>query len=788
MRSYLLVSAIVILLFSQGAGSQDPSVAREQAFQGQIKPFVGKYCQGCHNAKVRTGGIAVDGFTSAADLLTHSAEWEQILLKVRTGEMPPKGLPRAKADDTAAFLKIIESELDRAAAETPNPGRVAIHRLNKAEYNNAIRDLLSVDFSPADDFPLDDAGYGFDNIADVLSLPPVLTEKYMSAAGKVARLAVGNIKVDPSVDRINVDRRIPQRERISEDLPFGTRGGIQHIHRFPVEGEYLLRARLTGDPKGTIPPMMDFRVDGKRIKLVEGKIRGGDEEDEDARRFEVRTRIPAGKHEVVVTFLKDNAKSEDTEVPLNPQGKPVNRMLSLDWVEIGGPFNVTGPGDLPSRRAIFTCQPKSVAEQEPCAASIVSRLARRAYRRPVTAKETASLMRFYRMGKEDSGNFEAGVQLAVKALLVSPNFLFRIERDPAAGASAGMHPVSDLELASRLSFFLWSSIPDEELLALGEKNQLRTNLDAQIRRMLADRKSVALVDNFAGQWLHLRNLMLVKPDPEKFKEFDMELRTAAKRETELFVENVIREDRPVLDFLDGKYTFLNERLAKHYGIEGVKGRNFRKVALDGEQRSGVLTHASVLTVSSYPTRTSPVIRGKWVLENLLGAPPPAPPPGVPELKESEIGQSASMRQQLEQHRANPACAGCHARMDVIGFALETYDAVGKWRTTDGKFPIDPSGTLPNGAPIAGSKDLKAALVAQKSEFVGALGEKLLTYALGRGLERYDKPVVRAIGREAAAGDYRFSAMVNSVVKSVPFQMRMAQPAADMKQQQRASVK
>jgi mono/diheme cytochrome c family protein len=780
MRSYLFIAATLILWFSQGAVSQGPADAREQAFQTTLKPYVTKYCQGCHNDKLATGGVSVSKFTNATSLMIHASEWEQIVSKVRTGEMPPKGLPRAKADDTAQFVKLIEAELDRAAADQPNPGHVAIHRLNRAEYNNAIRDLLAVDYTPADDFPADDAGYGFDNIADVLSMPPVLTEKYMAAAGKVSRLAVGNIKVDPSVDRVNSDRTISQRERISEDVPFGTRGGMQFVHRFPVEGEYIVRARLTGETRGTLPPMVDFRIDGKRVQLMEGRIKE-EEEQEDARRFEVRTRIPAGKHDVVVTFLSDHAKSESTELPVNDKGRPVVRMLNVDWVEIGGPFNVTGPGDLASRRVIFSCKPATVSEQEPCAASIFSRLARKAYRRPVTAKEVDGLMRFYRMGKEDSGNFEAGVQLGLKAMLVSPNFLFRIERDPVKTT----HPVTDLELASRLSFFLWSSIPDEELLTLAEKKQLRPNLDAQIARMLADRKSTALVDNFAGQWLHLRNLMLVKPDPEKFPNFDMDLRKAAKRETELFVENVIREDRSVLDFLDGKYTFLNEKLAKHYGIEGVKGRNFRKVALDGEQRSGILTQASVLTVSSYPTRTSPVIRGKWILENLLGAPPPAPPPGVPQLEESKIGQDASLRQQLEQHRANPACAGCHARMDVIGFALETYDAVGKWRTTDGKFPIDPSGTLPNGAAIGGSKDLKTALVAQKGEFVQALSEKLLTYALGRGLERYDKPIVRSISREVAAGDYKFSALVKSVVNSTPFQMRMA-PAENVKTAERAA--
>lgn len=785
MRSYLAVLIPVMGWLTVSAPSQSPEQAREQAFQTQVKPFVVKYCQGCHNAKVKTAGIAVDGFSSAKDLLVHGGEWEQIVRKVRTGEMPPKGLPRANAADSSAFVSWVEGELDRAAAEKPDPGRVGIHRLNRAEYNNAVRDLLAVDFTPADDFPADDAGYGFDNIADVLSMPPVLTEKYMAAAAKVSRIAVGNIKVDPSLERISADRRIKQGDRISDDLPFGTRGGMLITHRFPVEGEYLLRVRLTGDPKGILPPMLEFRVDGRRVHQVQALIRD-EEEQEDARRFETHVRIPAGSHEIAATFLKDTAKSEGTEPAVDERGRPVVRQLNVDWIEIGGPFKVTGPGDTPSRRVIFSCKPVTAAEQEPCAQSILSRLARRAYRRPVTPKEVASLMRFYRMGKEDAGNFDSGIQLAIKAMLVSPNFLFRIERDPA-GAAAN-HPISELELASRLSFFLWSSIPDEELLTAAEKGTLRKNLDTQIRRMLLDRKSRALVDNFAGQWLHLRNLMLVKPDPEKFPEFDMELRQAAKRETELFVDNVIREDRSVLDFLNGKYTFVNERLAKHYGIPGIKGRTFRKVELDGEQRSGVLTQTSVLTVSSYPTRTSPVIRGKWILENLMGAPPPAPPPNVPMLEESKIGQSASLRQQLEQHRSNPSCSGCHNRMDVIGFALETYDAVGKWRTTDGKFPIDPSGTLPNGTQIGGAKDLKNALVGQKTEFVQALTEKLLTYALGRGLERYDKPVIRNIARDAARDDYKFSALVEGVVTSVPFQMRrpavVSEPAKEA--QQRAS--
>lgn len=789
MRSYLPVAALAIgtvagtaLFLLPPADAQSPADAREQAFQSEIKPYLTKYCQGCHNAKVKTGGIAVDGFTSAADLQSHSADWEQILHKVKTGEMPPKGLPRPAAPVSEKFYSWIEHELDRSAAEQIDPGRVGIHRLNKAEYNNAVRDLLAVDFTPADDFPADDAGYGFDNIADVLSMPPVLTEKYLGAATKVSRQAVGNFKVEPSLERFMQDRRVSQRERIAEDAPLGTRGGYFTTHRFPAEGNYVLRTRILGDPKGMLPPLLEFRVDGKRVAQIPVTL-DTTEESEETRKFETRTRIPSGRHDVAVTFLRDSTKAEDTDIPVSPKGEPLPpRVLSVDYLEIGGPFDVAGPGDTPSRRAIFTCQPKTTAEQEPCAESILKRLARRAYRRPVTVKEVQGLMRFYRMGKEDAGTFDAGVQLALKAMLVSPNFLFRIERDPVATA----HQITDLELASRLSFFLWSSIPDEELLSLAEQNKLRANLDGQIRRMLADVKSRALVDNFAGQWLHLRNLMLVKPDPEKFPDFDMELRQSAKRETELFVENIIREDHSVLDFLDGKYTYVNERLAKHYGIPGVKGKGFRKVDLDGAQRSGILTQTSVLTVSSYPTRTSPVIRGKWILENLLGAPPPAPPPGVPELEESKIGQSASLRQQLEQHRSNPACASCHARMDVIGFALETYDAVGKWRTMDGKFPIDPSGTLPNGTPIAGSKDLKTALVGQKDEFMTALSAKLLTYALGRGLERYDKPIVRAIARDSAKGGYKFSALVNSIVTSTPFQMRRSPGADTVQTEQRAS--
>ena len=758
MRRY----CITLILLAPLAMSQDDGYA------SRVQPLVKQYCVGCHNSKAKVAGIALDGYTNVT---SDSGAWEKVLRKIRTGEMPPARLPQLKPVDREFVLKYLETELDRNAAAHPDPGRVAIHRLNKAEYNNAVRDVLGVDFTPADDFPPDDAGYGFDNIADVLSLPPVLMEKYMSAANKVSRIAVGNIKIDPFLDRITVDRRENQADRLSDSVPFGSRGGTAISHRFPVDAEYLIRARLRGDLNPALHPVLDFRVDGKRVATREIKI-SADEEDEDKRRVEVQTQVPSGIHEVVVTFLRETLEAEDAAPLVDGKGKPRRASLALDFVEIGGPFKSTGPGDTLSRRTIFTCRGDG-AEGEACAKQIVATLGRRAYRRPLSSSETAALLRFYKMGAADAGgNFEAGVQLAIKAMLVSPNFLFRLERDgPQTGGK--VRELTDLELASRLSFFLWSSVPDDALLSVAEKGQLKKPevMQAQIKRMLADAKSKSLVANFAGQWLHLRNLALVKPDPEKFPEFDDELRRSARRETEMFFESIVKDDRSVLDFIDGKYTFLNERLAKHYGIDGVKGKQFRRVALDGSQRSGVLTQVSVLTVSSYPTRTSPVIRGKWILENLMGAPPPPPPPDIPELKADGIGQEMSLRQRLEEHRANPSCAACHARMDPLGFALENYDAIGRWRTVEGKFPIDASGTLASGASFHNAQELKTVLLTQKEEFVQCLTEKMLTYAVGRGLERYDKPVIRTISRDLAGNDYHFSSLIMGIVNSGAFMTR-----------------
>ena len=756
MKCYLFYFGVAASLLA----AQVPGTPPVEQFSSSIRPYLTKNCQACHNAKNKTGGIAVDHLTSAATLTTDADAWEKILRKVKTGEMPPTGFPKPPAAASAKFTTWAETELDRLAAIRPDPGRVTVHRLNRAEYNNAVRDLLAIDFTPADDFPADDAGYGFDNIADVLSLPPLLMEKYLNAAGKVSRQALGLVKVSPALDRYSADKKRSQKVRVSDDLPFGTRGGVVLKHRFPADGEYLMRIRLSGQFDKSVPaPLLDLRLDGARLKLFETPV-SMEEEEEEKRRFELRVPVTAGRHEVAATFLEETWKTEDA----------LPKVLNVDFVEIGGPFNPKANLHSTSRERIFTCQ----AQTEACAQTILNGLARKAYRRPVATAESAALLRFFRMGRQDGGTFDAGVQLALKSMLVSPNFLFRMEHagTPAKAGEVPVESVTDLDLASRLSFFLWSSIPDDELLTVATQKKLHQPpvLRAQVKRMLADSKSRALVTNFAGQWLQLRNLSQIKPDPDKFPEFDNDLRESLGRETELFFEAVMREDRSVLDFLDGPFTYLNERLAKYYGIKGVEGSRFRRVALTGNERSGVLTQGSILTVSSYPTRTSPVIRGKWILENFLAAPPPPPPPNVPVLKTEEIGATASMRQQLEQHRADPACASCHARMDAIGFSLENYDAIGRWRTMDGKFPIDPSGTL-NGVQLNGAADLKALLRSRQDEFVGCLTEKLLTYGLGRGLERADKPVVRSISRSLARDDYRFSSLVMGIVESLPFQMR-----------------
>jgi hypothetical protein len=592
----------------------------------------------------------------------------------------------------------------------------------------------------------------------------------MSSARKIVRLAMGTGKAGVAIEKFSVARGVQN----SDELPLMERGGLLVRHYFPFDAEYSILVRVRGTPVPDTPaPKLDLRVDGKRVKLFDVNIDAA-ETAQDSRNYEVRMPLGAGIRAIGAGFLNEYGKMESAP-PAGRRGMPPPKLIpiSVESVTFIGPYNATGPGETESRKRIFICRPGPGKPEEPCANQILTTLARRAYRRPVTQADIQPLMKLFAAGRKDGGSFEAGLETSLRAMLVSPDFLFRVERDPASAAPGSVHPVSDLELASRLSFFLWSSIPDEALLRVAEEGKLKDPavLHRQVARMLADPKSQALVENFAGQWLQLRNVASWRIDPDKFPNFDDSLRDALRKETENFFDYIMREDRSALDFLDADYTFLNDRLAKHYGIEGVRGSYFRKVALNSPDRGGILTQGSILTVTSYPTRTSPVIRGKWILENVLGSPPPPPPPDVPQLEEKSVGSPKNLRQQLEKHRSNAGCAGCHARMDPLGFALENFDSTGKFRTSDAGGEIDASGALPNGQTVRGPGDLKKVMMDRKDQFIETLGERLLTYALGRGLEYYDEPAVRKIRRNAANNDYRFSTLILSVVDSVPFQMR-----------------
>lgn len=740
-------------------------VAASAGLFGQ-QVMLGKYCQGCHSETNRSGGVSVEGLQTTA-VGAAGMTWEKILRKVRTGEMPPLGMPRANAADTAGFISWLEKELDGHAVAKRNPGSPLVHRLNRAEYSNAIRDLLGLRMDHAASLPADDSGYGFDNIGSVLTVSPLLMEKYMTTARRVSRLAVGTVKASAAIERFNPGKG-PALDA-SDELPLNLRGGLLLKYHFPVDAEYSLLVRVRGTPSAKAPPAkLDVRIDGQRAQLHDVII-DPNEEAQITRNYEMRLPIKAGMHAIGASFLTETLKQE-TGVATRGRlggGAPPAANVSVDYLQIGGPFNATGPGDTESRKTIFVCRPAAGQPETPCARRILTGLASRAYRRPVTAADIAPLLNLFAIGRKDGGSFDTGIETAVRAILVSPGFLFRVERD----AVAGVHAVSDLELASRLSFFIWSSIPDEELLRLAGQKKLRAALPAQVRRMLADEKARSLVENFAGQWLQLRNIPSWRPDPEKFPQFDDSLRSAMQRETELFFEYIVREDRSVVDFLNADYSFLNERLARHYGIPGVKGTYFRKVTFTGDERGGVLTHGSVLTVSSYPTRTSPVLRGKWILENILATPPPPPPPDVPDLTEKAANSAKDLRAALEKHRANAGCASCHSRLDPLGFALENFDAVGKFRASEDGVKVDASGSLPGGINFVGPAGLKKVLLEKQDYFVECISEKLLTYALGRGLEHYDLPVVRQVRREAAAKEHRFSELVLAIVNSVPFQMR-----------------
>jgi hypothetical protein len=609
--------------------------------------------------------------------------------------------------------------------------------------------------------PPDDSGYGFDNIGDVLTVSPLHMEKYLANARRIARLAIGTLKPSTALERFTPPRGAAGNDEI-DALPVHERGGIL-IHRyFPFDAEYSILVRVRGNPgPGMPPPKLDLRIDGRRVKLYDADIDVA-EANQGTRNLQLRMPVTAGAHEIGAAFLTENAKIEGGGGRGANNNNSANG-LSVEYVAIGGPYDPKGPGDTESRKRIFICKSRDDA----CARRILASLARQAYRRPVAAADIDPLMKLFATGRVDGLNFEAGVEMALTAVLVSPNFLFRVERSDGR--------ISDLELASRLSFFLWSSIPDEELLTVASADKLRDPaiLRTQTLRLLNDPKSQALLNNFAGQWLHLRNIAEWRPDAEKYPQFDEALRNAFERESGLFFENIVREDRSVLELIDADYTFVNERLARYYGIPGVRGSYFRRVSLTGKERGGVLTQGGVLMVTSYPTRTSPVLRGKWILENILGAPPPPPPPNVPQLEENAVGSAKSLREQLERHRADTACASCHSRLDPLGFALENFDGVGRYRAEEGGSPIDASGAMSNGTTVTGPAGLKKVVLERRDEFVEVMTGKLLTYALGRGLEYYDQPALRKIRRETAADNNRFSSLVLGVVNSVPFQMRKA---------------
>ena len=760
-----------------------PSIA------AQSRGILNRYCVTCHNERQRTAGLTLD--TTDVERINDAAEvWEKVAGKLRAGAMPPVGMPRpdkALSDSLASWL---ESEIDRAAAAKPNPGESTIHRLNRAEYANAIRDLVGIDINVQELLPIDDASEGFDNIADSLSMSPTLTARYLSSAAKISRLAIGNRAMSPATDTYYVRNDLVQEDEVGDDLPFGSRGGVSVRHAFPADAEYEIRIRLQRIQSEEIRGLgeahdLEVRLDGEKVQsfTVGGQEKNWTADTDYALTgdagLQFRLPVKAGARVIATTFYKKySTLAEGLMEPSQRNAVTYNdtRLIQpgVATVSITGPYEAKAAGDTPARRRIFSCRPTRAASDTRCAKTIVSTLARHAYRRPVTDADLRPLLALYGESRNRRG-FEAGIETALRGILVSPEFLFRVEHDRPSSTPGSVHDIADIELASRLSFFLWSSIPDDELLRLATLRRLRAPgvLEQQVRRMLADARSQSLVKNFAGQWLHLRNVSSWVPDLAAAPTFDGNLRQAFLRETELFFESIMREDRSVLDLLNANYTFLNERLARHYGIPDVYGVHFRRVTLPDERRWGLLGQGSILMVTSYPNRTSPVLRGKFILENILGTPPPPPPPNVPELKEGTgDGKILPMRQRMEQHRANPACAVCHARMDPLGFAFENFDVVGGWRATDESgTTIDASGTLPDGTTFRGPIELRRALEGHHEEFIGTLTRKLLTYALGRGVEYYDAPAVRTITRRAARDDYRFSSLIVSIVKSTPFQMR-----------------
>jgi len=762
------------------------------------KATIERYCVTCHSDRLKTAGLTLESIDTT-NVAGAPDVWEKVVRKVRVGMMPPQGSPAPDAASRTALVTWLTGQLDAHAAAHPDPGRPLVHRLNRSEYGNAIRDLLSLEIDPSSLLPADDSAYGFDNVADVLGVSPVLLERYLSAAGKVSALAVGDPESGVASETFRV-RQDASQDRHVEGLPIGTVGGMLAHTTLPLDGEYVIQPRLFRTNLGAMRGLeyahqLEITVDGARVHLASF---GGDEDfkaslknptlagDDVEARSRARVRLTAGPHTIGVAFIEKTAaqnswrlqpflrSSHDT---FDPTGYP-----HIDVFSVTGPYNSTGSGDTPSRRRVFMCRPATAAEEEPCARKIVSTLARLAYRGQASDEDIQRLMSFYATGRRE-GNFEKGIQLALQRMLASAKFALRVERDPANAKPGSVYPLNSFDLASRLSFFLWSSLPDDELLRVAEQGKLHTPivLRQQLRRMLADPKSEALVTNFAGQWLYLRNLKNMVPLSTEFVDFDDNLRRAFEQEAELFFTSIMRENRTVLDLMDANYTFVNERLAKHYNIPGVYGSHYRRVMLTDEARRGLLGKGAILMVTSHTDRTSPVVRGKWVLDNLLGAPPPPMPANVPPLDENgqQAGRVLTMRERMEVHRRNPVCANCHKIMDPIGLAMENFDAVGSWRTREGGThgtAIDASGVLLDGTKVDGIVSLRKALMRNPEIFVGTFVEKMMTYALGRGVAATDMPTVRQIVRDGASQNYRFASMIEGIVNSPAFQMRRV-PAA-----------
>ena len=799
---------LLILGYTPAHPNADPldQIGDASSSTPALRPVLDRYCVSCHNSRLKTAGLQLDSL-DLGRVDTDADTWEKVARKLRTREMPPAGAPRPDRDTYDRATAVLEAALDRAAEINPKPGRVVIHRLNRTEYANAVRDLLALETDGRSLLPADEPDQqGFDNMAGVLSVSPRLLENYLAAASVVSRMAIGREALGPIESTFKIPTALVQDDRTSDDLPFGSRGGLSIPYQFPLDGEYRISVRLKRQLYQYLigmgePHLIDIRVDGALVKrfTIGGEGKGmtapesfaGNTQGEpgwevymhtadDA--LTVRLPLTAGAHRVGVSFVKQFWEPEGVlQPPQRGFARTTNELYfgdpSVEMVTIAGPYSSRAASDTPSRRKVFTCRPRTTADEDTCARTIVSTLARRAYRRPVNDRDVEMVLRFYRDGRADGG-FEAGIQQALRRILASPSFLFRIEQPPAGVAPGAAYRISDVDLASRLSFFLWSSIPDDVLLDAAANGTLGQPavLERQVRRMLGDPRAQALVDNFVSQWLTLGKLSGVVPDVDAYPEFDENLREAFREETRLFVASQLREDRPVGELLSANYSYVNERLARHYRIPNVYGSHFRRVTFTDGVRGGLLGQGSVLTVTSYPNRTSPVLRGRWLLDNILGSPPPPPPPDVPQLNENDAsGRPRSIREQMEAHRKNPSCAVCHVRMDPLGFSLEHFDALGKWRTTIDTLPIDASASLPDGTKFDGVAGLRRLMNDHQEDFARTLTQKLLAYALGRSVEGSDWPTIRQITRQAAPGAYRWSSLVTGVVSSTPFRMSTSQP-------------